>query len=539
MSKFVEHRINTDYLIELSRFCDSDKDISNCRQKLQDEVFRHEWIVAFFKDGAPFFELPFFNKPFMKEQLRLFYLEAHDFLIRFGFVGYYHYKNIESWVEQVTRRRRRSRRRHSSSSSSGDDSGGDDDDDEDDELEEEEMEARILQKFPFGIIPLGVTQNFRYGDYYVVEDRSTMRKTVAFACSEKKLAAKFQFHVINRGATFLPMGEYTREHCMLISMVSSDIVPVSPFADLYMQKRLIREGTKVLFDSNSLRVYPESFIIDKPQKDALIDDIADETLYALDNMLQVKQADNHCREEEGMDNARMHAQRIAMKRNVANSKYTQCNYTQVRKPSTIIMDEKMINDRPSNYEMIQFVPRSVEIVAGKAGEPVVDVDRRTYKYERDVCKAMKVPYAFMNPDDPVSSTSGGGGGGDSNKRGKSHMSADLFDRTQKLLEKEVSDQHTLFSTLFSEVYNRTFSRYDAEIFNAHPESTQFIGAQIGIHFEHVLVKSEVSLSNLSRYYEMGLVPEKEMKRVVFNEFNIQEGCDEGGLTKNPKKKRKL
>lgn len=542
----IEHRINSDYLLELSRFADSDKDVANCRQKLHQEVFRHEWFVALFKEDAPFFKLPFFNKPFFKKQLQLFYLKAHDFLTRFGFVGYYHYKDIGAWIDYVSKRRKTIRRRRRRQieieeeeeyASYSDYSESESDDDL--EPHEKELEENILETFPFGIIPVGMTQSQRYGQYVLIENRETLRETILFQCFDLSLAARFDFHVIDRGATFVPMGPYILEHGIKVCMMVNDLVPTSQFADLYNQKQLIREATKTLFDANSMHVYPESFLIDRPQKDAPMDEIADDTLYSLDNILNTRQHDNIQREAMGMDNARYHAQRIAMKRTIG----TQCasrsrcgsSAQQMRQASSVIWDEKQEHNRPSIYETIQVIPRSVEIVGGKTGSPVVNVTERVAKYERDVCKAMNVPYSFVNPDTTEHAKS------TNNETSKKRISTTNIqsERNQKLLEKEVQDQHSLFDEIFTEVYQHTFGLIDEEIFNYHPNHISlYIDLEPGIHFEYIPVKSEAALSNLLQFHELGIVPFEEMQRVVYNEFNLQLPNNE--LTaRYPTKRRKL
>ena len=515
----IEHRINTDFLIEINRFCNSDKDITNCRLKLDDEVFRHEWFVALFKEGEPFFQLGLFNKPFFKTELRRFYLEAHDFLSRFGFLGYYHYKDIGAWVAHVSRHKGQQQQQVK-----GESEGEVDEDEEDDVVEREMMlEENILERFPFGVIPVGMTPNHRYGQYILVENRETMRKTIVFEpCEDEDRGGRMVFRVINKWAEFVPMVEYTMRHRIDVNLVGNDVVPTTQFASLYLQERHIREATKMAFDSNSLNIYPEGFVIDKPQKDAALDDVPDTVLYGLDNILNAKQTDNRQREDEGADNARYHAQRIAMKRNVANSR--QCGLASQQYGGgsvNLIRNQQLMNDRPSRYEKMDYIPRTVELQGGTIGKPVLEVERLEHKYENDVCKAMKVPYSFINPYTSSSSVSSSSKSDNGGKRTNGAIASEHNDRNQKLLEKEVKEQHALFTEIFSEVYRHTFARLDIEMFRLRSDRDHFVGLMPGIYFDHVLVKSEAALQGLKGYYELGLVPEDEMKRVVFNEYNIQ------------------
>lgn len=495
-------RVNSEYLLELNRFCDTDKDIANCRKKLHQEVFRHDWVVALFESEIPFLALPLFNKPFFKEALRQFYVKAHDSIMRFGFFGYYYLRDIDAWVEDISTPRILN-------------TGDDEEEDYDDNGEVMDLETmlreNILENFPFGVIPVGSETSYTYGQYMVIEDRDTMRSTVAFVCNddeERSLTERFHFNVMDRGAQFVPLG-YTEMNGLHILATRDDLVPVSPFADLYRQKQLIRESETTLFDANSLNVYPESLIIDNPQKDAVLDDVADERLYSLDNLLCVKQVDNMQREEMGMANTRYQRDRLAMKRTVASR--GRCGGGQATtKASSVIWDHKLDNNRPSAFEAMKAIPRSVTVVGGKIGQPVVNVDKRIQKYEEDVCNVMNVPFTFFRPHATAQDI--GGKNGRTASIGKTSHN-DVF---QKALEKEVREQHMLFDELFREMYNLTFAKLDSRIF-----TPRVYRALIpGIQFDHQLVLSEEALNNLAQFAKIGLLPIEEVSRLVHKNFNI-------------------
>ena len=498
------HRINSDYILELNRFCDADKDIANCRQKLHDEVFRHDWFVALFNEGAPFYQLPLFNKPYFKEALRRFYLKAHDFITRFGFVGYYHVKDIEAWIEHVG---------HPVIQEEAEEGELVIVDEGDQALvfleSEKQLELNILETFPFGIIPVGITSNQRYGQYVLIENRDTMQQNIVFECQDEGLCERYDFSVMDRGAVFVP-ASYVYEHGICIHAPQADLVPVSSFADLYRQKRLIREAETGLFDANSMHIYPESFIIDRTPKDAMLDDVGDDTLYSLNSILGARQADNVEREAVGLERTRQHMQRIAMKRTVASMK-GRCSSQQLQAPSTVIWEHKLEHNRPSVYEAMRYIPRSVEITGGKSGAPVVDVDKRIRQYENDVCTVMKMPYVFFKPHSLAMDASTG-----ASKQGIASLGkAKHNDLYQKLLEKEVSQQHRLFDELFREIYGHTFARLDRQIF----DGSFLLALEPGIHFDQILVRSDEELVNLVKYYR-DIVPPNEIQRLVYMNFGI-------------------
>lgn len=507
-------RVNSEYLLELNRFCDTDKDITNCRKKLHQEVFRHDWFVALFQAEVPFLALPLFNKPFFKEALRQFYIKAHDAITRFGFFGYYYLRDIDAWVEDISKPRVFNTRVEGDVV---DDYGDEEEEEEEEVMEDLEMMLRenVLENFPFGVIPVGNESSYNYGQYVVVEDRATMRRTVAFICNddeERSLSERYYFNVMDRGAQFVPMA-YTDMNGIGILATREDIVPVSPFADLYRQKQLIREGETTLFDANSLNVYPESLIIDNTPKDAVLDDVADEHLYSIDNLLCVKQTDNQHREAMGMENTRYQRDRLAMKRTVAATR-GRCGSQLASKASTVIWDHKLDNNRPSAFEAMKAIPRSVTVVGGKIGQPVVNVDKRIQKYEEDVCNVMNVPLTFFKPHSALQDV--GGPGSNKSNRTTSVGKTSHNDVFQKALEKEVREQHALFDELFREMYSLTFSKLDARIFSPYV----FRGLVPGIRFDHKLVMSEEALLNLAEFAKVGLLPMEEVSRLVHKNFNI-------------------
>jgi len=491
-------RINTEYLRMINRFCESDKDITTCRKKLEHEVFRHEWFIALFTEAeeAPFLNLPLFNKPFFKEALRQFYVKAHDSLSRFGFFGYYYVKDIEQWIEEI--------------STPPSLLCGDEDEDDDDYGDVESMlRENITANFPFGIIPVGTESLYSHGQYVVVEGRNTMTRNIVFQCEEEELCARFHFNVIDRGASLVPVG-YTESNGMHILSIRDDLVPVSPFADLYRQKQLIRESETTLFDANSLNVYPESLIIDNPHKDAVLDDVSDDNLYSIDNLLCAKQVDNVQREAMGMQNTRYQRDRLAMKRTV-NTSRGRCGGggSNNQQASSVIWDHKLDNNRPSAFEAMRAIPRSVTVVGGKIGQPVVNVEKRIQKYEEDVCNVMNVPFVFFRPHSAMMQ--------DKHTRGASMGGKTSHnDAFQKELEKEVHEQHMLFNELFNEMYSVTFAKLDSQIF--HPTLLRNITP--GIRFDHTLVKSEEAILNLVEFAKAGFVPLDEVRRLVHKNYNI-------------------
>lgn len=527
MSNLIVHRINTHYMIGLNQFCEGDKDIENCRMKLEHEVFTHDWFVAWFDhEGLPFYKLPLFNKPYFKEALRRFYTKAYDFIQRFGFLGYYHIKDIDTWMLEVSKSKTRiTKQRYNN----------EEEDDEEEEEEEEivvieeeidierQLRENILASFPFGVIPLGQNGNDSYGSYMVIENRNTIQSTIVFECNDDDLAANYEFNVIDRGARFrsTPYGTDFISNNFMNAQFGEDYIPISPFEELRRQKDLVIEGERTLFDSNSMIVYPENIAYVKPQKDQPLEDLSDDTLFSLNSILQARSRDNYDRQDQALDDARCQLQRTAMKRTVtgiaAGGRRGCGGSVQMQQPSTLIWDYKKRDNRPSAYEAVRCLPAPIEINGTRPGQPVVNVAERERKYENDVCTVMRLPYVFFKPH---------GIAGDSSSSSKTNHSSlgsgntahnDMY---QKLLDKEVSGQHGLFNELLTEVYYHTFRKLDKQLFQLATDPNFFDGTEVGIQFNHNIVKSDDAIMGLIKFYEAGIVHGDVIRRLVYKNYSI-------------------
>ena len=537
MAKLVVHRINTRYMVELSQFCEDDKDIENCRMKLEHEVFTHDWFVAWFdNEGMPFYRLPLFNKPYFKDALRQFYSAAYDSISRFGFFGYYHIKDIDSWILEVSKPPAPTNRKQRSNEEDEEYS------DEEDEIEievdmERQLRENILEFFPFGVIPLGMDDNDSYGQYLVIENRSRMQRSIVFECNDEDLTRDYNFNVINRGARFkkTPYGTGFINNNFMGVQYGEDYIPISPYEELRRQKGLVIEAETSLYDANSMNVYPENIAYVKPQKDQPLDEVSDETLYSLNNILQARNRDNYERQDMAMDDARCQIQRTAMKRKVMSGGRRGCGMVQMEKPSTLVWDYKTMNNRPSAYEAMRCLPAPIEINGTRPGQPVVNVAERERKYEDDVCTVMRLPYVFFKPHGNMNQTS--------NTNRSSHGSGNTAhnDMFQKLLDKEVKSQHTLFNELLKEVYYHTFRKLDRQLFQMAVDPAYFDGAEVGIHFDHQIVKSDDALQGLINFYDSGIVPGDVIRRLVYKNHSIpllpEDEEDEVMTAPFPKKRR--
>jgi hypothetical protein len=527
MSNLVERRINTQYIIDLNEFCDGDKDISACRDKLIDEMFRHEWFIALFKEGLPFSELTMLNKPFFRNALKLIYLEARDFIDRFKFLGYYFVQDIDGWVNSVTQSRKQKtvlqlrsqvisgpvttpfvdnlfmEEEESTSTTTTEE---EDEWEEDEEDYNREVRENILNNLPFGVIPVGRNEQESYGYFAEVENTDTMQKTLVFNCTNEFLSQKYHYRVMNMGAKF--------HYLYNCGFGTPQLIPISPFAVLREDKERIEEAIETLYDANSMNTYPENFMIAKPQPDAKVDDVVEDNLYAFDTLLGAKQADNIERQDLAMENARCQVQRIAMKRTIGY--LGRCGAGgPVQVNSTLIWDRKRKYNRPSVNEAMKYIPNSVEITPPRPSQPLVNVGELIRKYENDVCTVMNLPYVFFKPHSHAFDMTG-------NKKSRlsSMGNTTQNDMYQKLLESEVRNQQTLFNTIFRELYERTFERLDRQVFRAHPYPELFDGVKAAIQFNNEVVKSDQALTDLLKFYDKNLVAAELIQPLIHKSFGL-------------------
>lgn len=542
-----KRRINTSYIIELNEYCRKDKDINTCRTKLHDDIFRHEWHIGWFREHEEIMTLPMFNQPFFKEALKRFYAQADDSIRRFKFFGYYVVKDLERWLVEVGRTKE------------GEYHEGDDElltsmvtegaslrietsvtdsplvhydrikrnQEEEEEInlarvddEMTQLRENILRDMPFGVIPIALCEEEMCGSYMLVVDGLKMQKSLVFESNDEDRSAYYDYRVMDMGAAFkFPDPREDAEAGILISYGYNELVPISPFIELMKQKERIKEAELALFDANSMLTYRDGYMIARPLPLAQSEAISEANLYAFDDLLEARQSDSLRQQDVAMNNAHSQMQRLNMRRSIQAASGGGGNNTRCtpfgKGASSVSWDRRLQFNRPAANETLEYIPQSVEIPSMASPSPIVNVDARIRKYELDVCTVMNLPYVFFKPCTHNSGENGNGGtDGQKSVRMGSTSHNDMY---QKLLESEVHNQQTLFSTLFNEVYTRTFSRLD---YRAFPMLRR-AGAEPTIHFINTLVKSDDAIKSLLPFYHAGLIPGVEIRRFLFKNYDIK------------------
>jgi len=445
---------------------------------------------------------------------------VHDFLVRFKFVGLYFVKDMEEWAHQIT----------VVAENLSDDEFDDEfesgiEGDKKGEFNKKRVYKQhtldlfyntIAENLPFGVIPMDSTVSGTYGQYVVTEDRLAMRREITFEPVDPLMEELFDFKVIDRDVKFLD----TDPNCVIGKINTNDeLVPLSPFIDLFLQSELIREAETQIFDYNSMQVYREEYAIAVPQPDAPISNMTDQHLYSVNTILGLKQMENMEKEDFAMKNAQSNINRLLMDDSLHRPTFDNLQ------PS-IGLQRLIDNKRPQRTHFLKLISQSVQIPNLSHNAPTHNIEQMRSKYDNDVCSIMALPYVFYKPygnhHNTSSSTSnqshsggGGGGGGGENNGSK-------LEFAQKLVDNECVEQHRLFDELFREIYMRTFSKLNVTLFDKgmKKQSNSRVGVDVGIRFDRVIVKSDDAVRNLVQYYQAGVIDGNIIRRFIYQNYGI-------------------
>lgn len=564
-------KISSDFIIQLNQFCDNDKDIDTCRAQLDTEIFKADWFIGLFIQGIEkeIDKPELLNAEFFKEIVKKFYLRASDYLRRYRFFGYFCVKDIHGWYDYVLNKQQKGKKNwkssykkslskeeeeeaeieekgnNSFSSSSSNGSNEEEEEEEDDTDLIDDIKDKILKNVPFGIIELAHDDVGSYGDFYLLSEKLSMYKSLIFQCTDKERAEKYEFFVIDQGARFInadaPLllggsgNGYKR--IGLRALAGGDLIPVSPFVDIYDQKKKLLEAELALFDANSMIVYAEGYMTAKPMADGKIEDLTEDDLYGVEQVLgSFRQNGNAHKEDMALETTRFQRQRIQMEKTVQRAQADSDlgkSRTESRQKSSIFMQRKAEFDRPSLVDGLDYLPKSVEMPRVSPGVPIIPIEERIRRCENDICSIMKLPYSFFKPHASHQSPNDGAMNKNKNKNnsGISSGSGSLQqnEQHQKLLESEVKSQQALFDSIFKDIYTHTFYKLDAKY---HPrvsveanntKKTSFFQKKIqsGIRFDNIVVKSDDAVMNLLTYYNAGIIDPVIIRELLYKNYDIQ------------------
>ena len=570
--------ISNSIMSEINAFCERDNAVRICKARQDAQTFSNDFVVGLFSGSTLISEISALNSDSVKRALRNFFLLAHDFLVRFQFIGLYYVKDINAWTEKITALAERD-----TPNEFDDDDDREDDEDEEYDSDSETMDIEtpkkkgrkkeitvngksqkiykqqtleifyntIAENLPFGVIPIHFNVDDFYGQYYLVEDRRSMKRSIIFEPFDPDVSSQFEFEVIDAGVKFISTDESPFNG--RTNTMNNEIIPLSPFIDLLLQSELILEAETQIFDYNSMQVYKEEYAVAVPQADAQLSGQSDVNLYSINSILGVKQMENMEREDMAMKNAAANINRLAMESSLSRSS------SDFALPS-IGMQRLLVHRRPQRVHFLKYLPKSVQIPNTNHPAPTHNVEQMRSKYDNDVCAIMSLPFIYYKPfgnhHNTSSSTSNNSNGGSGSGGRESNSKLEF---TQKLLDEERKAQHRFFSELLRNMYGKTMGKLEAGLFRSDNGSSKQTGEnngkrgknglksvsvskfskeigqkiEVGIDFDKVIVKNDEAVNNLLHYYQAGLIEGYIVRKFLYQNFDITDEDPMKDPVKNP------
>ncbi len=483
----VTYAVDTATLMGLKQFYDKDADIQICRRRKLHATFRPEWSVGLW-DEAQEHELQrlgHLNSERVKRLLRAFLSEAHDYLVLFGFVGYYCVKDMPSWLEQRA---------------------------------EEEYQTECDDELPFGVIRLGLTQQDTYGVFKLVQRQGSTQRRMVFRCTDEHLARRYEFYVFEQQPNFEPLQQERR-----LNDPNADLVVLTPFMELYNRRCVIEEARTCLMDANYMASHPESFVVAKPLPEQRTEMLPEEVRYAFDNISMAQQANNLRRIElsTALANGQKDALQQSSRRQPIRGRVGTLSGTGIdaRGGASLYSERKSVFVRPDMKESLEVLPESMDLARGPPPVTLVSVEELQLRYESELCSLMDFPQCFLRLGQ-----SGGGGGATKNKQQESKSGEAGLVFAQKQLEEEVEKQQTLFHELFVEAYERTFGALERQLDDECEKKTKSKRqGTVRLHFENVASKTDQAIISLLPLVQLGILGDDEFRRMILRNFG---GLDE-------------
>jgi hypothetical protein len=535
----VRQRISTEFMIEISNYCDGDMDISSCRRKKQYEIFRYNWAVGMESPCTQqFTEIALFNTPQFKLSLRKFLQEAHDALDRFRFFGFYYAKDMQGWFQSLVDSAVTSYRLRQEALQNNSDNtqeaikaerqhetldpeklSDNDDEEETEEIDEtgqreilETLRQSIVQNLPFGVIPLSSSCGSCdfYGHYYLERHRELLHSRLVFECTDELLARRYNFGVYDAGAQFILCSDpQCKVRCreddqqQFKTLCPDDLIPQTPYLDLYIQKSLLDEAEETQFDANSMLAYPEVFLVAKLPQEKRVENVSAHVLSIEQSMLGAQLHDNAIKHNIALDTAGRELENIRQNTN-----------------NGLIRARKVRYNRPSLKDGMEPVSAMVDISQNRPPSTILNVAQLRQQYENTICLVMNMPYFFFKQH-TLGSQSGGGGqsGGGKTQNAASTPYNKQLELSQKLLEDEIKKEHAVLSEIFKVIYSATFVElFGAPLVSLYSDGTE----EPALSFDRVIVKNEESLLNLLKFHQAGVIKDNELRPFIESNYGLND-----------------
>jgi hypothetical protein len=443
-------KVSNEMLCRIFGFALSNNFVTLCKDKKNTTIFEGDWYMAWFNEqGKEIFKPDIMNTETFRLQIEKFLIDASLMLDLFKFFGYYIVKDIEKWCEEC----------------------------------EDEYENTL----PFGIIPLYSSSMASYGSYYLINDfPRSMEEKLVFECdaSEKnRVNSRYIFKVFNNGAKFTPIFNPTSGdsvYCNSDSMydikvlptacdaysfgngsLDSEVMPISPFIDLYKQYSKLNEADDYQFDVAFMAARAPLVVAVKPLPETKVDALTEETYFASDDILGAYQTDNVQKQKFALKKAVQFSNQMKKLTNGGSVNLDDDDNLSLYDEGTRIRQYKRQKYQRSDLiDAIHILPESMDVIHAYQPQRVIDVELLRRNFEISICDVLKMPYQYIK-----SLSSGGLGGSSSSNQSKSNNSGggvneSQFSMHEKILHKEVKRQQLTFNRIFSRIYAETYSILD-------------------------------------------------------------------------------
>lgn len=443
-------RISNEMMCRVFSFALSNHIVTQCRDKRFTRLFPDSWYISLVRENKELMKLLMLNEELFHVLFERFFMDALNMIDLFQFFGFYVVKDMEKWLHD----------------------------------HEDEYETNL----PFAVIPLvsATVKTISFGDYYLKSDYPrSMREDIIFQCTNKKLKSRYNFHVFDNGAKFVPLHDVTghamgggnnvstmnaHAYCNSDSVYNikvlpkssnslygfsyspddGQVMPISSFVELYQRQSKLRESEDYDFSVGYQASRPVLIVGSKPQKETPIDNLSQATYYSMDDITGAVQVDS-----------------LEKKKNVMRSLI---NLTNQAKDSMVggkdkssvdgILIRNFIHDKyqHSDYSDGMIVlPESMEVLHAGQATKVLDTENLERKLELAICEVMRIPYQVVKPLSNIVSSS-------SNSKMSGIASESQFAVYDKLFDKEIKRQQILVNRILHEVYSKTYAVLDNTIF---------------------------------------------------------------------------
>ena len=286
-------------------------------------------------------------------------------------------------------------------------------------------------------------------------------------------------------------------------------------------------------DLDWILTHPQIIITPKPLPEQSVDDMPDENLYGMDDITGARTSNA----KKNQMKVLLEAGKIMARLNKAmGGKAFNGTGTGGGGGDAYRMARKQNYKRPDILEGVELIPDFLDVNMLYSPSTVINYDNDREYYESRICKQMKVPYGLFKTEIASSGQ-------------KSQSTTKSWESSMRT---EVGSEQKLLSRVFEYVYLVVFSPFDKLLFQEVKKSTvepssisittstasktikesknpserkiirdflKRVGRNdkrtvIELRFESIAVKDEDTLDKLVPLYEMGLVSNDYMKRVI-------------------------